>query len=60
MVFVWKYWVRPLGGLWNIYELMPAFAAACLAIWVVSLMTPAPEQEILDEFDRVKALDSQR
>lgn len=55
MVFVWKYLVRPLGGMWNIYELMPAFAVACLVIWVISLMTPAPEQEILDEFDRVKA-----
>ncbi len=54
MVFVWKYLVRPWGGLWNIYELMPAFAAACLAIWVVSLLTPAPEQEILDEFDIVQ------
>ena len=25
MVFVWKYGVRPLGGAWNIYELLPAF-----------------------------------
>ena len=56
MVFVWKYLVRPLGGVWNIYELMPAFAVACLVIWVVSLMTPAPEQEILDEFDHVREL----
>lgn len=54
MVFVWKYLVRPLGGLWDIYELMPAFAFACLAIWGVSLLTPAPEKEILDEFDAVK------
>lgn len=56
MVFVWKYLVRPLGGLWNIYELMPAFVVACLVIWVVSLLTPASEQEILDEFDHVKTL----
>ncbi len=55
MVFVWKYLIRPLGGMWNIYELMPAFAVACLVIWVVSCVTLAPEQEILDEFDRVKA-----
>ena len=25
MVFVWKYCVRPLGGAWNVYELLPAF-----------------------------------
>ena len=25
MVFVWKYLVKPLGGIWNIYELLPAF-----------------------------------
>lgn len=25
MVFIWKYLVRPLGGVWDIYELLPAF-----------------------------------
>ena len=25
MVFIWKYLVRPLGGVWNIYELLPGF-----------------------------------
>ena len=28
MVFVWKYAVRPLGGAWNIYELLPAFVVS--------------------------------
>lgn len=60
MVFVWKYLVAPMGGLWDIYELMPAFAAACLTIWLVSLLTPAPAQEITDEFDKVKLLDAQK
>ena len=32
MVFVWKYLVRPLGGNFNIYELLPAFVLSCLAI----------------------------
>lgn len=53
MVFLWKYLVRPLGGLWNIYELLPAFLVACAAIVVVSLLTPAPSQEIVDEFESV-------
>jgi sodium/proline symporter len=51
MIFVWKYMVRPMGGAWNIYELLPAFVTACIMIVVVSLLTPAPDQSILDEFD---------
>ncbi len=56
MVFVWKYLVRPLGGAWNIYELLPAFLTACVFIVIVSLATPAPGHEITDDFDAVKAL----
>ena len=50
-IFLWKYLVRPLGGAWNIYELLPAFLAASVAIVVVSLCTKAPEQAIVEEFD---------
>ena len=53
MVFVWKYLVRPIGGAWDIYELLPAFLVACAFIVIVSLLTKAPEQEILDEFDSI-------
>lgn len=53
MVFVWKFLVRPLGGLWNIYELLPAFILACIAIVVVSLATEAPSEEICREFDEI-------
>lgn len=56
MVFIWKYLVRPLGGAWNIYELLPAFMVALAAIVIVSLLTPAPSKEIQDEFDEVKAI----
>lgn len=55
-VFVWKYLVRPLGGGWDIYELLPAFIVACLFIVVVSLVTKAPEKEITNEFEAVKAM----
>ncbi|MDO4521762.1 MAG: sodium/proline symporter [Eubacteriales bacterium] len=54
-IFVWKYLVRPMGGIWNIYELLPAFLIACVAIVLVSLLTPAPEKEIVEEFERVAA-----
>ena len=56
MVFIWKYLVRPLGGAWNIYELLPAFLVALAAIVIVSLLTPASSKEIQDEFDEVNAL----
>lgn len=54
MVFVWKFLIRPLGGAWDIYELLPAFLLACAAIIIVSLVTKAPSKEIQDEFDSVK------
>ena len=55
MIFLWKYLVRPLGGAWDIYELLPAFIVACIAIVVVSLLTKEPGKEIVDEFESVHA-----
>ena len=55
MVFFWKLVIRPLGGVWNIYELLPAFIFSSIVIVVVSLLTKAPSQEILDDFEAVKA-----
>ena len=54
MVFVWKYLIAPMGGAWAIYELLPAFIVASIAIVVVSLLTPAPEKAIVDEFEAVR------
>ena len=54
VVFIWKYLIAPMGGAWAIYELLPAFLAACAAIVVVSLATPAPEQAITDIFDEIR------
>ena len=53
MIFVWKYLVRPMGGAWDIYELLPAFLVAITLNVIVSLATKAPEKEIIDEFERV-------
>lgn len=53
VVFVWKFAVRPLGGAFDIYELLPAFIAALLMNVVVSLMTKAPEQSVVDTFEEV-------
>ena len=52
---MWKFAIKPLGGVFNIYELLPAFVFALILMVVVSLITPAPDQEIMDEFDKVRA-----
>lgn len=54
MVFVWKLLLKPMGGLWGIYELLPAFLISCAFIVVVSLLTPKPDESILSEFKAAK------
>lgn len=54
MVFIWKFGVAKLGGVWAIYELLPAFLVGCAVMVVVSLLTPAPEQKVVDAFERSK------
>lgn len=54
MVFIWKYLVRPLGGAWNIYELLPAFIVASVFIVVVSLATAKPDASIEAEYEAAK------
>lgn len=54
MVFVWHYLIKPLGGVFGIYELMPAFLFSCIIIVIVSLLTKEPSDEIQKEFDMAK------
>lgn len=59
-VIAWEYIITPLGKTHGIealtiYELLPAFIIACIAIVVVSLLTKAPDKEIIEEFEAVKA-----
>lgn len=61
MVFVWKYLIAPNCADWglgflNVYELLPAFIVAVIAIVVVSLITSKPDAEITEEFDEVNKL----
>lgn len=53
MVFIWKFVIAKLGGVFAIYELLPAFIAASVVIVVVSLVTPKPKKSITDLFERV-------
>nr|WP_027870819.1 sodium/proline symporter PutP [[Eubacterium] cellulosolvens] len=54
MIFVWKFAIRTLGGVWDIYELLPAFIVAFLVNIIVSLITPAPSKEVTAVFDEMK------
>ncbi|HQQ40875.1 MAG TPA: sodium/proline symporter, partial [Clostridia bacterium] len=53
MVFLWNFVISKLGGVWGIYELLPAFLFSCLTIVVVSLLTKKPNEAIQKEFDSV-------
>lgn len=52
---MWKYLIAPMGGVFAIYELLPAFIVGIVAIVLVSLLTKEPNQEILDEFEKAKS-----
>lgn len=56
MVFVWHYLIKPMGGVFGIYELLPAFIVGLLVCVIVSLLTPEPEEEIYKEFDKALEL----
>ena len=54
MVFLWKLVLKPLGGFFGIYELLPAFIFSCLLIVGISLLTSPPSKEIEADFEEVK------
>ena len=56
-VFIWKLVLSNLGGVFAIYELLPAFLISCIFIIVVSLMTKAPSDEIQAEFEKAKTIE---
>ncbi|MGN0522053.1 MAG: sodium/proline symporter [Eubacterium sp.] len=56
MVFVWKYVIAGLSEVLNVYELLPAFLVGLAVNVIVSLVTPAPQKEIVEEFDDVKKM----
>lgn len=54
MVFIWQYLIAPLGGIFQIYELLPAFIFSCICIVVVSLLSKKPSKEIEEDFEAVR------
>ena len=55
MVFLWKLLISQLGGVFAIYELLPAFIFSSILIVVVSLLTEKPSKEIEEDFEAVRA-----
>lgn len=53
-VFVWKLLLKPLGGVFAIYELFPAFIISCIFIVVFSLCTKKPSAQIEEDFVKAK------
>ncbi len=54
MVFVWNLLIKPLGGVFGVYELFPAFVLSSIAIVVVSLLSGKPSPEIEADFEHVR------
>ena len=55
MVFLWKLVISTLGGVFAIYDLLPAFIFSSICIVVVSLLTKKPSAEIEEDFEAVKS-----
>lgn len=53
MVFIWNLLLSRIGGVFAIYELMPAFIISCITIVIVSLLSSEPSAEIRNEFEKV-------
>ena len=54
MVFVWDLVISKLGGVFAIYELLPAFIISSIVIVAVSLLTKKPSAEIEADFEAVR------
>lgn len=54
MVFVWKFLIKPFGGICGIYELLLAFIIALIVNVIVSLATKGAEEEVQKEFESVQ------
>lgn len=54
-VFVWKLVLNPLGGIFELYEILPAFVLNLVVAVTVSLLTYKPNPAIEEEFSRTVA-----
>lgn len=54
VVFVWHFFISKIGGVFQIYELLPAFILALISDVLVSLVTKEPDKIIIKEFEDYK------
>ena len=54
VVFVWHFFISKIGGVFQIYELLPAFILALISDILVSLVTKEPDKIIIKEFEDYK------
>ena len=52
-VLVWNFFISGLGGIFAIYELLPAFILSSIVIVVVSKLTGEPSREMQEDYDSV-------
>lgn len=52
VVFGWKQWLPETSQLHGIYEMIPAFSLATVAVIVASLLSKAPEPQIVETFEQ--------
>lgn len=55
MVLIWHNLIAPLGGIWAIYELLPAFVLGLVVNVIVSKATGGASDDVKAEFDRFLA-----
>ena len=53
MIFIWKFGISRLGGVFAIYELLPAFLIGLAVNVIVSLMTKEPSVTVTKIYDEV-------
>lgn len=62
VALLWAYvptaiWGANLPWIFTIYEIVPGFIVSLALIFIVSLATKAPSQEVIEEFESVKTAD---
>ena len=53
MIFIWKFGISRIGGVFAIYELLPAFLIGLAVNVIVSLMTKEPSMVVTRIYDEV-------
>lgn len=56
VIFLWKFVIADFGGIFAIYELLPAFVCSFVANVAASLLTKAPSEEIVKEFEQISSI----